>query len=104
GLARAPERLLVNPGQHEDAAARRVLDDRRHELPGAQILMFHPASFSSAFSSGSRSGRSCTIDAMIAASAPTAKASARCEACPAPPEAITGTSTASATERVSGRS
>ena len=45
--------------------------------PG-QIRTFHPASFSSAFSSGSRSGRSCTIEATIAASAPTANASARC--------------------------
>ena len=36
-------------------------------------------------------GRSCTIEATIAASAPAAKASARCRASPAPPDAITGT-------------
>ena len=62
----------------------RVLDDRGHQLARAQILTFHPASLSSAFSSGSRSGRSCTIEAMIAASAPTAKAAPRCAASPGP--------------------
>ena len=38
-------------------------------------------------------GRSCTIEATSAASAPAANASARCRASPAPPDAITGTST-----------
>ena len=69
-LAGAPQRLLVHPGEHQHAAAAGVLHDRRHQLARAQILTFHPASFSSAFSSGSRSGRSCTIEATIAASAP----------------------------------
>ena len=40
GLARAAQRLLVHPGEHQHAAARRVLDDR-----GRQIRTFHPASF-----------------------------------------------------------
>ena len=77
-LAGPAKRLLVHPGEHQHAAARRVLHDRGVSSAGAQILTFHPASFSSAFNSGSRSGRSCTIEAMIAASAPTSNASARC--------------------------
>ena len=64
-LARAAERLLVHPGEHQHAAVVGVLDDRR-----GQIRTGHPASFSSRFSSGSRSGRSWTIDAISAASAP----------------------------------
>ena len=51
----------------------------------------HPASSSSRFSSGSRSGRSWTIEATSAASAPASNASARWRASPAPPDAITGT-------------
>ena len=71
-LARAPQRLVVHPGEHQHAVGLRVLDDRRQS-----VRTFHPASFSSRFSSGSRSGRSCTIEAISAASAPAANASAR---------------------------
>ena len=70
-LARAPERLGVHPGEHQDAIRLGVLHDRRCQRT------FHPASFSSRFSSGSRSGRSCTIEAISAASAPASNASAR---------------------------
>src|SRR5207302_10721477 len=71
-LARASERLVVHPGEHQHAAVARVLDDR-----GLQLRIGHPASRSSAFSSTSRSGRSCTIDAISAAEAPASNASAR---------------------------
>src|SRR5205823_2591181 len=98
-LARAPQRLFVHPREHQDAPVPGVLDDRR-----GQRRIGHPRSSSSRFSSGSRSGASWTIDATSAASAPASKASARCAAQPAPPEAITGTGTASATDAVSARS
>src|SRR5205823_12793344 len=92
GVARAAQRLLVHPREHQHAAVVGILHDRR-----SQILTGHPASFSSRFSSGSRSGRSWTIEATSAASAPASNASARCCVAPAPPEAITGTETARAT-------
>src|SRR5262249_31807160 len=107
GLARPPQSLVVHPGEHEHATVGDVLDDRRHQLTdrrARQLLTGHPASRSSAFSSRNRSGRSWTIDATSAASAPTAKASARCRVSPAPPEAITGVSTTAATAPVSSRS
>ena len=93
GLTGAAERLLV----HRMRASALDPVAASWTIAGRSVLTFHPTSFSSAFSSGSRSGRSCTIDAISAASAPTANASARWRVSPAPPEAITGTSTASAT-------
>src|SRR5262249_7501506 len=99
GLARPPERLFVHPREHQHAPVPGVLHDRR-----LQVRIGHPSSSSSLFSSGSRSGRSWTIEAISAASAPAAKASPRCLAHPAPPEAITGTDTASAVAAVSTRS
>src|SRR6478672_276072 len=98
-LPRPAQRLVVRVREHQDTVRVRVLDDH-----GRQRLIGHPASSSSAFSSGSRSGRSWTIEAIRAASAPTSNASAMCRASPAPPDAITGTSTAAATLRVSSRS
>ena len=92
GLPCAAQRLRVRVGEHQDAIGLRVLDDHR-----GQRLIGHPASSNSSLSSGSRSGRSCTIDAIKAASAPTSNASARWRAAPAPPDAITGTSTAATT-------
>ncbi len=72
-------------------------------IAGVRSWIGHPASFSSRFSSGSRSGRSWTIEATSAASAPASNASARCAASPAPPEAITGTVTALRDRRASAR-
>ena len=62
-----------------------------------------PARRSSSRSDVSRSGSSCRIDASNAACA-TPSASATCCALPAPPDAITGRSTASETAAVSSRS
>ena len=54
GLLRAPQRLLVHPGQHQNAVRVRVLDDRRLQIAfGSAIL---PPS-APASSTGCRSGR-----------------------------------------------
>ena len=102
GLAREAERLVVHPGEHEDAARVRVLDDRRPELR----LHREAAPRGRGARRGAlrrRAGLSCRIDARSAAWA-TSSASATWLASPAPPEAITGIETASATARVSSRS
>ncbi len=96
-LARPAQGLLVHPREHQHAAGLGVLHDR-----GRQLRIGHPRSFSAIFSAGSSSGRSWTIEATRAASAPASNASERWPAFPAPPEAITGTVTASATAAVSG--
>src|SRR5207244_798477 len=78
-LARLSQRLLVHPREHQHTLGGRVLNDR-----GGQLRTFHPSSLNSAFNSGRRSGRSCTIDAISAASAPTSNTSARWLTRPAP--------------------
>ena len=78
---------------------RGVLDDRGAST-GSSLT---PRSHSSLRSVRRRAGFSCRIEASSAACA-TSSASATCDASPAPPEAITGTSTAAATAAVSSRS
>ena len=78
-LARAAQRLLVHPGQHQHAPGLGVLHDR-----GRQLRIGHPRSFRAIFSAGSSSGRSWTIEATSAASAPASNASERWPAFPRP--------------------
>src|SRR5581483_1419916 len=96
-LAREPLRLVVHPREHQHAPGARVLHDRRLHRSAT------PRSRSSVRSVPSRAGSSCRIEASSAACA-TPSASATWLASPAPPEAITGRSTASATAPVSSRS
>ena len=103
-LARAALGLGVHPREHQHAAGLGVLDDRGAELAAqAASRIGTPSSRSSSRSDVSRSGSSCRIDASSAACA-TSSASATWRAPPAPPEAITGIETASATARVISRS
>src|SRR6185503_12906848 len=98
-LAREPLGFLVHPGEHQHASRRTVLHDRRLERHRSST----PRSRSSERSVRRRAGSSCRIEARSAAWA-TPKASATCEAFPAPPDAMTGTSTAAATAPMSSRS
>ena len=91
GLARAPERLLVHPGQHQHAAVVRVLDDRGAAQPSGSAIPPPSARASARAAAPGARGRSTRRSA---ASAPASNASARCRAQPAPPDAITGTVTA----------
>ena len=96
-LARAALGLGVHPREHQHAArSRRPGRSRRAGRPQAASRSGTPISRSSSRSDVSRSGSSCRIDASSAACA-TSSASATWRASPAPPEAITGTDTASAT-------
>ena len=92
-LARQPQRLVVHPREHEHAAVARVLHDRRPKLR----LHREGARRGRAARRAARRAapaRSCRIDASSAA-CETPSASAMCCALPAPPEAMTGSETAS---------
>ena len=90
---RQPQRLVVHPREHEHAAVARVLHDRRaklrlHREAGRRGRAARRAARRAA------PGCSWRIDASSAACA-TPSASATCCALPAPPDAITGSDTAS---------
>ena len=92
-LARQPLRLRVHPGEHEHAAVAGVLHDRRpqlrlHREDGRRGRAARREATTS------RAGSSCRIDASSAA-CDTSSAAATCCALPAPPDAITGSDTAS---------
>src|SRR4030095_13233774 len=122
GRPRPLERLRVRPRDHQHVAARPVDDDDGHQpvlvvgqLPGPAEHGAHaipsdprtstPAAASAAFAWPILTSPKWKIDAASAADAwPLVSTSAKCATFPQPPEAITGTFTASATARVSGTS
>src|SRR5262249_6438249 len=112
-LGRPGECLAGRVRDHQHVAAREVLGHDGHE-PGRVIgdprgqrqhRTATPAALSSAFASGIRISPKWKTDAASAALAwPSVKTSAMCATRPHPPEATTGTPTASATARLSAMS
>src|SRR5690554_1750582 len=103
----------VHPPQHQHQGGLGVLDDGGHEAVFAPVGLPHcatsrtgiPAPAIAAFTSAIVISRRWKMEAASTAEAPpTATASTQCWALPAPPEAMTGMSTASDTARVSSRS
>src|SRR5690606_35329759 len=120
GPERDPSRLSsrfegsrVHPAQHQDLGRLGVLDHRGDEAVRVPVglsqratsLTGIPAAVIAAFTSAIVISRRWKIEAASTAAAPPIEtASTQCSTVPAPPEAITGTPTASATARVSSRS
>src|SRR5207248_3440935 len=104
-------RLAVHIAEHEQAARRAVLHDggqepihllprKRVDLARSQRRISIPHVARNSFSSGMAMRRSWKTVAASAPLAPAVNASRKCSGAPAPPEAITGTETASTTSRV----
>src|SRR6266568_2956966 len=133
GRQRAPQRLVVHPAEHQHLAGVELLRDRREQpgrvplqpgrdprvkvpfrrharesptfaCTGPAMRTGHPAALSASLTSPIRSSPKWNRLAASTASAPARTAGAKSAACPAPPLAITGTSTTARTAVISGRS
>jgi len=114
GFRRAAQGLAIHVGDHQDRAGRGVLCDRHDQAlfvelqrrwVGARHRTGTPCSLRYCFVCLMGKASSWKIEAASAASArPSVSTATRSRGWPAPPEAITGICTASATARVSARS
>src|SRR5699024_3271519 len=118
GGQRLRQRRVVHPRHHEHASGRRVLHDGRDEAvvgpaelprdPRVEGVAAHrtvtPSPAIAALTSGIVISPKWNTLAASTASAPARTAGAKCSTAPAPPEATTGTVTASRTARTMSRS
>src|SRR4029079_6528095 len=107
------QRLAFHPGDVEDLSRRRILGHDGHQLVLVPVYFVEPAHkrtsmprlFMCSFASRTvKSPKWNTLAASTASARPSSTPSARCSFEPTPPEATTGTPTASDTARVSARS